>query len=545
MNDKQSNKLNDANPIEIAPGIWWVGFADFEAGFSNNPYLLVDGDEAILFDPGPAHPLFRDLILQKIEQIIDPGRIKYLVVHHQDPDLCGLLPFIENMVHPDAVVMTHPRASLFIPYYGLRKGILPLCDGDTLRMKSGRRITFYHAPYLHFAGNIMSHDEETGSLFSSDIFAVFNREWNLYADDTYIDLAKSFIEHYVASKEPVLYAYEKIKNLDVKRILPQHGGIIEDNVDKFLEMLTEVRPGKLLEELTKKPSDSQTQHLFRTGKDWLEHWLKKEVNADSLNELLDVAMQEGPSTISILVDNVTETAKELGVANPLTYSQEHAWDNIWSVKSTQIVDSVRRRYLSRQYGITYGTDSNLAEVTQHGLMAVKTMAAVVFIDIREFTKWSADRSPHEIVLMLNREYEIISRLIHAGGGRINKLMGDGILAYFPENRLSDCLDSVLKIKKAIPENGLLPAGIGIDFGEVIMGDLGQEVRLDYTLIGAVVNFAARMCSSAGEGEIAVSRRMFERLSKEKKDQLNREHSPKKCLIRIKPSDPETEGLLLS
>ena len=98
-------KLDDTTAIEIAKDIWWVGFADYEAGFSNNPYLLVDEDEAILFDPGPGHPLFRDLIMQKIEEVILPEKIRYIVAHHQDPDLCGLIPFIENILHPDLVIM--------------------------------------------------------------------------------------------------------------------------------------------------------------------------------------------------------------------------------------------------------------------------------------------------------------------------------------------------------------------------------------------------------------------------------------------------------
>lgn len=538
-------KLDDTEAIEITDGIWWVGFADYEAGFSNNPYLLVDGEEAILFDPGPGHPLFRDLIMQKVEQVTDPEKIRYIVVHHQDPDLCGLIPFIENLLHPDLVIMTHPRASIFIPYYGVRKGVLPLGDADVLEMKSGRRIVFYHAPYLHFAGNIMSYDNATNSLFSGDVFAVFNREWNLYADDSYIELAKSFIEHYVDSKEPIQYAYDKIKTLKIDRILPQHGGIIENNINKFLQMLVEAEPGKLLEDLRNKPTPEQLEELTQAGKSWLKYWLKREIVAGSLDDLMRAATDEGPSTVSLLIEKITQRARDFGVANPLTFSQVHTWNNIWSVKTTQLIDSIRRRFLSRQYGISYGADSEIADVLQQGLQGFKTRLAVMFIDIRGFTDWSAERSPDDVVAMLSREHELFSRLINSSGGRVNKIMGDGLLAYFPEHKASDCLTTALTIQAAIPESKLLPVGIGCDYGEVIMGDLGQEARLDYTLIGATVNSAARMCASAAGGQVAASRRLFENLSDEAREAVSAKHDLKDIRVKIKPKDPEIEGILIS
>jgi class 3 adenylate cyclase/glyoxylase-like metal-dependent hydrolase (beta-lactamase superfamily II) len=537
-------KLDDTRAIEVADGIWWVGFADYEAGFSNNPYLLLDEDEAILFDPGPGHPLFRDLIFQKIERVTAPERIKYIVVHHQDPDLCGLIPFIENAIHPDAIIMTHPRAALFIPYYGSRKGILPLGDGDSLELKSGRKIFFYHAPYLHFAGNMVSYDIKTGSLFSGDIFAVFNREWSLYADDSYVALAKSFIEHYIADKKAVLYAYEKIKGLKIERILPQHGGIIAENIEKFLAMLTEVEPGQLLEELKKKPTAAETEELLEAGKMWLAQWLKRDIQLDSLDDLMRIAMEEGPSTLALLIDAITEKARELKVTNPLTYSKQHKWNNIWSLQTTQLMDSVRRRFLSRQYGMKHGKDSSFADITTQGLQAFKTDVAIMFVDIRAFTEWSAERTPDEVVNMLNRQYELTSRIIHSRGGRVNKLMGDGILAYFPEHRLPDCATVALEIQNAIPRNNLLPVGIGCDFGEVIMGDMGQEVRLDYTIIGAAVNYAARMCSSAGKGEIAFSNRIFDKLDEKTREQIGGTYSVETIKVKLKPTDPEQEGILL-
>jgi class 3 adenylate cyclase/glyoxylase-like metal-dependent hydrolase (beta-lactamase superfamily II) len=536
-------KLDDTNAIQVAEDIWWVGFADYEAGFSNNPYLLVDGDEAVLFDPGPGHPLFRDLILQKIEQVIAPEHIRYIVVHHQDPDLCGLIPLIENTLHPDLVIMAHPRTSLFIPYYGARTGILPIGDGDSLKLKSGRSLFFYHAPYLHFAGNMMSYDSKTASLFSSDIFAIFSRDWSLYADESYKELAKDFLENYIAAREPLLYAYEKIKSLTIERILPQHGGIITQDVDAFLSLLQEANPGRLIEELRNRPSPEQMSILQATGKEWLQSWLKKGVDTNSLEDLMKTAAQEGPSTISLLIDALSKKAIQLGVTNPLTYSQVHYWNNIWSSQTTQILDSIRRRFLSRQYGLRWGTDQELQKVLKQGLQAFKVNVAIMFVDIRGFTQWSAERSPDEIVEMLNRQHEIMARAIHGSGGRVNKILGDGILAYFPENKLHSCILAAEKIHHLIAESRLLPVGIGCDFGEVIMGDIGQEARLDYTLIGSVVNFASRLCSSADKGEIGVSQRMFSLLDAQLRGEMSA-HSSRIIWIKIKPTDPEIEGVIL-
>jgi len=96
-----------------------------------------------------------------------------------------------------------------------------------------------------------------------------------------------------------------------------------------------------------------------------------------------------------------------------------------------------------------------------------------------------------------------------------------------------------QIQKAIGEANLLPVGVGCDFGEVIMGDLGQD-----TLIGAPVNFAARMCDSAGKGEVAITKRLFETLSEDLRETIIRSFSAKQIKVKIKPKDPELEGILL-
>lgn len=533
------NRLDDKNPVEISENIWWVGFADYEAGFSNNPYLIIDGDEAIFFDPGPGHPVFRDIILNKIGQVIDPEKIKYVVVHHQDPDLCGLIPFLENVLHPDMTIIAHPRTALFIPYYGVRRNILPVGDGDVLQLKSGRTITFLHTPYVHFAGSMVTYDDKTASLFSSDLFAVFNREWSLFADESYIEPARNFIEYYVEGKESLRYTYEKLKRLTIKTILPQHGGIIRENIGKFLNILRDAEPGRMLKELTRKPAPDQEKELVNTGRAWLNLWLQKEIQAACLSDLMDMAVQEGPSTISLLLDVITKRASELGVANPLTYGKLHRWDSIQSARSIQIVDSIRRRFLSNQYAIMHG--NNVSSGVMQGLESFKTTVAVMFVDIREFTDWSSRRDVDEVVRLLNTQLELTSKIINSNGGRVNKILGDGILAYFHEQNLPRIPAVAKMIHEAIRDNMLLDVGIGCDYGEVIMGDLGEENRLDYTLIGSAVNFASRMCESAGKGEVALTAQLYDRLILETPD-IALPDSVERITVRIKVSDPEIEGV---
>jgi len=539
-------RLDDTKTIEVAQDIWWVGFADTEAGFSNNPYILIDKDEAVLFDPGPGHPIFRDMILQKISDVINPEKIRYIVASHPDPDICGLIPLLENLVHPDVVIIAHPRTSLFIPYYGSRKNILPVGDGDILELKSGRRISFYHTPYLHFAGNAISYDEQTGSLFTSDIFAVFSRDWKLYADESYIELAKNFINYYVDAKEAVIYAYEKIKNLDVKKILPQHGGIIDKNIDKFINMLLETEPGQLLKELKKKPSIEQEKMLLEHGIKWLQLWTNKDINVDTLDELLQIALKEGPSTVTLLIENITNRAKKMDVTNPLIGSKIHKWDNIQSTQSIQFFESIRKKYLKKQYELMSDSKSNnLDTVFEKGLLSSKVNVAIMFIDIRGFTDWSSDKSASEIVKTLNTQHELVSKLINSGGGRVNKILGDGILAYFPQNKLPECIGVAKRIHDIINESNLLEVGIGCDFGEVILGDIGEHSRLDYTLIGKTVNFASRMCDSAGKGDIAITNRVFENLEDDVKDEIMQLKDIQEIKVKIKPKDPEISGYKFS
>ena len=228
--------------------IYWVGFGDSEAGFSNNPYLIVDRDEAVLIDPGSRADEHYNTVKRKVEEVIDPKKIKYMIVNHQDPDLCASLPLFEEIVSPEVKIIAQLRTSLFVPYYGTKSEIITVDDGDIFKLKSGRELIFVTTPYVHFAGAMVTYDTKTKTLFSSDIFAAFSINWTLYADENeyYIEAFKAFTEPYIGCKKPLLSALEKISKIPIERICPQHGSIIDNDIEKYIETAKNLDVGSWL-----------------------------------------------------------------------------------------------------------------------------------------------------------------------------------------------------------------------------------------------------------------------------------------------------------
>jgi class 3 adenylate cyclase len=136
------------------------------------------------------------------------------------------------------------------------------------------------------------------------------------------------------------------------------------------------------------------------------------------------------------------------------------------------------------------------------------VVTVLFTDIRQFTTFSENHSPEEVVGMLNSYFSIVNSAVREAGGMINKFGGDSTLAIFgapvnltPSETAYRALRAALSIRIRIIEAnayrikaGLeaLNIGIGINTGEVITGNVGAEDRFEYTVIGDTVNVAFRM-----------------------------------------------------
>lgn len=144
--------------------------------------------------------------------------------------------------------------------------------------------------------------------------------------------------------------------------------------------------------------------------------------------------------------------------------------------------------------------------------------AVLFADIRGFTRFVEDHDPEYVVSVLNRTLGELTAPLRTYRGILDKFIGDGFLAFFePESSLADAAERAVDAAKtmqrlfrtlwadasdeALRELGL---GIGIDAGRVVVGNVGSESAMDYTVVGDAVNVASRLQSRAGSGDILVS-----------------------------------------
>ena len=234
MTDRRASCDNPYETYEVGDKIYWMGFADRQAGFSNNPYLIVSDEGATLIDPGSV--LHYHVVAKKIVQLIKPDAITTIIVQHQDPDLCASIPKFEALIEHPIRVVVPPRAAVFMQYYGITSELITPADGSTLSV-SGRALEFHYTPYVHFAQAMMTWDASTGTLFSSDVFGAFTKRWRLFADEDYVEETRSFIEPYVGSQGAWLYALERTRRLRPKRICPQHGCIIDRDIDKYLDAI--------------------------------------------------------------------------------------------------------------------------------------------------------------------------------------------------------------------------------------------------------------------------------------------------------------------
>jgi flavorubredoxin len=205
--------------------IYWLGIPE-DTAFRCNAYLITDKEDALIVDPGGRQSF--DFVKKRVSQVLPPENIGGMILCHQDPDVAASMDnWLE--VNPALKVITSQRTNVLLPNYGNSNySFISITDEPLYYFRSGRILRFIESPFLHFPGAFTTYDEFSRYLFSGDIWAAIDMEWQLVVENFSRHVLKLNLFHldYMAGNIAARGFADRIRNLAMDAILPQHGSVI-------------------------------------------------------------------------------------------------------------------------------------------------------------------------------------------------------------------------------------------------------------------------------------------------------------------------------
>lgn len=166
--------------------------------------------------------------------------------------------------------------------------------------------------------------------------------------------------------------------------------------------------------------------------------------------------------------------------------------------------------------------------TRSSIEGERKLVTVLFADVANYTAMSEKLDPEEIHQIMDGCFKILMDEIHDHKGTINQFTGDGVMALFGaplavEDHAQDACLSALAIQKSIKQYSekieikyrlKFQMRIGLNSGAVVVGSIGDDLRMDYTAIGDTTNLAARMENLAKPGSVIVSPATYNKVSQQ-------------------------------
>ncbi len=250
--------------------------------------------------------------------------------------------------------------------------------------------------------------------------------------------------------------------------------------------------------------------LTRLGE---KHQLLKAVMVSAYGDMENIRTAMNRGAFDFVTKPINFTDLELTIEKTLSHIR-HLRDTLKAIKENNIL----KMYVDET--VLNFMDS---KVFENSLMASETTdATVVFIDICGFTSISENESPELVVKLLNNYFDVMVKQILDQKGFIDKFIGDAIMAVFRgDYHLDRAIDACLAVRSEISKLPFVSehvdykpsVSIGINSGEVVTGNIGSESlrRLDYTVIGDVVNTASRLESAAKPGQIIINEKSYQKV----------------------------------
>jgi class 3 adenylate cyclase len=187
-----------------------------------------------------------------------------------------------------------------------------------------------------------------------------------------------------------------------------------------------------------------------------------------------------------------------------------------NVRLYRQIDVLFRQYMSPEVA-----SALIADPSQAALGGTMREVTILFADLRGYTTFAEHSSPPEIVAMLNRYFEVSTRVITGEGGTIVQYIGDALMAMF--NAPNPQPDHALRAARAAlaMQQGVEAVAanapdwprfrVGINTGEALVGNIGSETLRNFNATGDVVNVAARLQSVAQPGQVVIGGHTYAQL----------------------------------
>jgi flavorubredoxin len=238
------------NPVEIVPGVHWVGVLDTQLrvfdvimranhGTTYNSYLVQGRDKVALIDASKGK--FAETFLETVRPAVDTTKIDYMVCNHLEPDHSGALADLLE-VAPQAKVVVSKAGRLLVRAI-LNRDVQPMTvsEGDRIDL-GGRTLRFIHAPFLHWPDTMFTYLEEEQILFSGDFLGAHYCDPRLFNDlvDNHDEAFRYYFQVIMRPfKEYVRSALDKLAPLPIKAVCPVHGPILRTDIDRYLSRYRE------------------------------------------------------------------------------------------------------------------------------------------------------------------------------------------------------------------------------------------------------------------------------------------------------------------
>jgi flavorubredoxin len=229
---------NVYSAIKVSDHVYWVGAIDWTIrdfhgyrtphGSAYNAYLVM-ADKITLIDTvkGP----FRAEMMARIESVVDPSQIKYIISNHSEMDHSGCLPEVINIIKPEKVFASAMGVKTLQELFHDDCGIIPVKDGEILSL-GNMDLTFMETRMIHWPDSMFTYLAEDGLLFSQDAFGMHLASLERFADEfpasTLRYEAATYYANIVLPYSPfVLKALDRVlsSGWKIKICAPDHGPI--------------------------------------------------------------------------------------------------------------------------------------------------------------------------------------------------------------------------------------------------------------------------------------------------------------------------------